>query len=586
MATATSRWRALAALLKPDAGRWVGLGLLVAFGSGMALAGPLVVRRIIDEAGQGAGRSTVIGLAALFLVLAIATQLITVAVAWFATVTSWHTSNAIRLQLAEHVLGLDHAFHRRHTPGELIQRVDGDVTSVSDFFGRVVPKVIGAAAMVVGMMIVLAVLDWRLAVGAIAYLAATAALVVRGRHRAVGEATDEMGAYAQLYGGIEERLTASEDLRANGAGGHAMWRFVEESAAAMHSSVRRESAFLRLWWTVQGSVSVGSALSLVAGASLVANGTISLGTAFLMFQYVLLLERPLEDVIQQLETVQKANGAMVRVIDLLAVEATVLDDGTTSPADGPLAVDFCDVSFGYGDEPGDEQVLRRLTLSIAAGRSLGVVGRTGSGKTTLSRLVLRLVDITGGRLLLGGVPIAEIPMAELRRRVAMIPQEVELFSGTIRDNVTLFDPTPTDAAVADALCRAGLTALVDGGIDRELGAGGAGLSAGEAQLLALARVWLRNPDLVVLDEATARVDPATEALLEAAVAELMRTRTTIVIAHRLSTLRHVDEIAVLDHGRLIEHGERDVLAADSTSRFHHLLELALEPGDDEAEVSA
>lgn len=586
MAPATSRWRALAALLKPDAGRWVGLGVLVAFGSGMALAGPLVVRRIIDEAGLGAGRSTLVGLAALFLLLAVATQLITVAVAWFATVTSWHTSNAIRLQLAAHVLGLDHEFHRRHTPGELIQRVDGDVTSVSDFFGRVVPKVIGAAAMIVGMVLVLAALDWRLAAGMTAYVVATAALMVRGRHRAVGEATDEMGTYAQLYGGIEERLTASEDLRANGAGAHAMWRFVEESAATMHSSVRRESAFLRLWWTVQGSVSVGSALSLVAGAALVANGTISLGTAFLMFQYVLLLERPLEDVVQQLETVQKANGAMVRVIDLLAVKATVVDNGTTSPADGPLSVDFDGVSFGYADETGDEQVLQGLTLSLAAGRSLGVVGRTGSGKTTLSRLVLRLVETTGGQLRLGGVPIAEIPMPELRRRVAMIPQEVELFSGTIRDNVTLFDPAPSDAAVGEALRRAGLAALVDGGIDRELGAGGAGLSAGEAQLLALARVWLRNPDLVVLDEATARVDPATEALLEEAVAELMRGRTTIVIAHRLSTLRHVDEIAVLDHGRLLEHGARDALAADLTSRFHHLLELALEPGDDDAEVPA
>jgi ABC-type multidrug transport system fused ATPase/permease subunit len=143
-----------------------------------------------------------------------------------------------------------------------------------------------------------------------------------------------MGAYAQLYGGIEERLTAAEDLRANGAGSHAMWRFIEESAGAMHSSVRRESAFLRLWWAVQGSVAVGSSVSLVAGALLVSNGSISLGTAFLMFQYVLLLERPLEDVVQQLETVQKANGAMVRVIDLLAERPTIIDAGTVPP---PLA---------------------------------------------------------------------------------------------------------------------------------------------------------------------------------------------------------------------------------------------------------
>ena len=585
MATATSRWRALAALLRPDSRRWVGLGLSVALASGLSLAGPLVVRRIIDMAADGAAAEQLTSLALLYLALAIATQLITVVVSWFATVTAWHTTNQIRLQLAGHVLGLDHEFHRRHTPGELIQRVDGDVTSVSDFLGRVVPRVVGAAAMVVGMVAVLAVVDWRLAIGALAYVVLSAGLIVRGRHRAVGEASDEMGAYAQLYGGIEERLTAAEDLRANGAGSHAMWRFIEESAGAMHSSVRRESAFLRLWWAVQGSVAVGSSVSLVAGALLVSNGSISLGTAFLMFQYVLLLERPLEDVVQQLETVQKANGAMVRVIDLLAERPTIIDAGTTCPAAGPLAIDFDAVSFGYsssGHPPADtgtsddDRVLHQISLSIGAGRSVGIVGRTGSGKTTLSRLIVRLVEATHGQVRLGGVAIADIPMVELRRRVALIPQEVELFSGTVRDNVTLFDPDPTDQQVAGALHRVGLSALVTGGIHRELGAGGAGLSAGEAQLLALARVWLREPDLVVLDEATARIDPATEVQLETAIAELMRGRTTIVIAHRLSTLRHVDEIVVLDHGIVVEHGTREALAADTSGRFHQLLALALE----------
>ena len=189
-------------------------------------------------------------------------------------------------------------------------------------------------------------------------------------------------------------------------------------------------------------------------------------------------------------------------------------------------------------------------------------------------MVLRLVEATGGTLRLGGVAIDEIPFAELRRRVALIPQEVELLSGTVRDNVTLFDETPTDEAVETALRNAGLGALADGGIHRELGTGGAGLSAGEAQLLALARVWLRNPDVVVLDEATARIDPVTEVLLEDAIARLTRGRTTLIIAHRLSTLRFVDTIVVLDHGRVIEHGDRAGLADDIDSRYRRLLDLA------------
>lgn len=575
MAVPTSRWRALAALLRPDASRWVGLGALLAVSSGLALAGPLVVRRVVDEATAGATTSTLTRLAAVFLAIAVTAQVISVAVTWFATVTAWRTTNQIRLDLTRHVLGLDHEFHRTHTPGELIQRVDGDVTSVSDFLGRVVPKAVGAAFTVLGMLVVLVFVDWRIAIGTAVYVVAATSVVVRSRHRAVGESSDEMGSYARLYGGIEERLTASEDLRANGAGPHAMWRFVEESTDAMASSVRRESAFLKMWWMVQGSVSVGTVASLVVGGALVHADVITVGTAFLLFQFVLLLSRPLEDVVDQLETVQKANGAMVRVIDLLAVRATVVDTGTTSPAPGPLAIDLRGVSFDYGD---DEAVLSSIDLAIAAGRSVGVVGRTGSGKTTLSRLVLRLVEATDGTVALGGVPIADIPMTELRRRVALIPQEVELFSGSIRDNVTLFDPGPTDDAVAHALSRAGLAGLAEAGIHRPLGGAGSGLSAGEAQLLALARVWLREPDLVVLDEATARVDPVTEARLEVAIAELMHGRTTVVIAHRLSTLRHVDEIVVLDHGRLVEHGDRTALVDDDGSRFHHLLELALDDG--------
>lgn len=569
----TSRWRALLALLRPDARRWVGLGALIAVSSALSLAGPLVVRRIVDDATDGATAAEIARLAVAFLTIALLIQAITVVVAWFATVTAWRTTNEIRLRLARHVLELDHEFHRRHTPGELIQRVDGDVTNVSDFLGRVVPRALGAALMVIGMVLVLAVVDWRLALGTAAYLALAFAVVVRGRHRAVGESSDEMGSYARLYGGIEERLTAAEDLRANGAAAHTMHRFVEESAEALSSSVRREHAFLRMWWAVQSSVAGGSVLALVASSALVSREVITIGTAFLLFQYVMLLSRPLEDVVDQLETVQKANGAMVRVIDLLAVRASITDLGTTSPPSGALSVSFDRVSFDYGD---GVTVLDDVDLTLRAGRSIGVVGRSGSGKTTLSRLVVRLVDASSGAVRLGGVDVRDIPLGELRRRVAVIPQEVELFSGTIRDNVTMFDTAPSDEQVRRALRRAGLVSLADADIHRDLGAGGAGLSAGESQLLALARVWLRDPDLVVLDEATARVDPATEQRIEAAITELMHGRTTIVIAHRLTTLRHVDDVVVFDGGRVVEFGERATLAADDDGRFHRLLELALD----------
>jgi ABC-type multidrug transport system fused ATPase/permease subunit len=573
-----SRWRALGALLRPDVWRWVGLGVLVAIGSALTIAGPLVVRRVVDTAADGTTAGEVTRLALVFLAIAACAQFIAVVVAWLATVAAWRTTNDLRLTMTRHVLGLDHEFHRTHTPGELIQRVDGDITSVSDFLSQVVTKAAGAAMLVSGMVVVLGVIDWRLGLGMAVYVGCALAVIVRTRHRAVSESSDEMGALGRLYGGIEERLTAAEDLRSNGAADHVAWRFVEDSEGALVSAVRRERAFLVMWWFVQGAVAAGWVLSLVLGAVLVAAGTITIGTAFLLFQFVLLVARPLEEVVHELETVQKANGAMVRVADLLAIRPNVLDDGSTSPAPGPLSIAATDVDFDYGD---DRPVLAAVDLHIRAGRSVGIVGRTGSGKTTFSRLVLRLVEPTGGQLSLGGVPIAEIPLVELRRRVALVPQEVELFAGTLRDNVTLFDDEPTDAAVIDALERVGLGALAASGIQRELGAAGAGLSAGEAQLLALARVWLRDPDIVVLDEATARVDPETERRLEAAVVELMRGRTTLVIAHRLSTLRSVDEIVVFDHGRVVEHGDRADLVGDDDSRFARLLALAHDGESDE-----
>jgi ABC-type multidrug transport system fused ATPase/permease subunit len=599
--TTTSRRRALTALIRPDARRWAALGALIAAASAGSLAGPLIVRRIVDEARAGTTAEQVVRLGALFLVVAMLTQVLNVVVVASATRAAWRITNGLRLDITRHVLGLDHEFHRKHTPGELIQRVDGDVTNVSNFLSQVVPKVAGAAIMLTGMLVVLTTLDWRLGAGMLVYLAGSVALVMSMRHHAVRESSDEMGSYARLYGGIEERLTAVEDLRANGAENHAMWRFVEDSSEAITSAVRRESAFLRMWWALQIDVAVGLVGTLVISAALVSNGAITLGTAFLLFQYVHLMIRPLEELADQLEVIQKANGAMHRVVELMAIQPTVVDQGETSPPPGPLGVTCTGVGFAYQD---DHPILHDVDVAVAGGRSVGVVGRTGSGKTTFSRLLLRLVETTDGTVALGGVPIAEIPIAELRRRVALVPQEVELFEGTIRDNVTLFDAAPSDSDVEQALRHAGLDALVDNGpawgegvphareeggvgappgaaeppargIHRPLGAGGAGLSAGQAQLLALARVWLRDPDLVVLDEATARVDPETERRIAEAVAELMKGRTTFVIAHRLSTLDIVDEVIVFDHGRITEHGERAALVGNKDSRFRHLLELAL-----------
>ncbi|MDG1188684.1 MAG: ABC transporter ATP-binding protein [Ilumatobacter sp.] len=562
-------------LLRTGWWQWVALSALVVLGSSLTILGPVIVRSIVDSAAAGVTASEVTRLAAAFLAVAVGSQIVTVFTSWFATVLAWKSTNELRISMTRHILDGDFEFQRSHTPGELIQRIDGDITSVSEFLSKVVTKIASVTVLVVGMVAVLSIFDWRLGVGMTVYVAATFAAVLRGRQRSVVASSEEMAAVGQLYGGIEERLTASEDLRSNGAADYCIWRLVEDSEKALVGALRRQRAFLSMYWFVQGAVAAGWVLALILGAVGVQTGFISLGTAFLLFQYVLLISRPLEEVARSLETVQKANGAMVRVTELMSSRPTIADEGVRCPLSGPLAVDVRDVTFAYSDS---NPVLCNVDVHVAAGRSVGIVGRTGCGKTTFSRLILRLVEPTSGVVLLGGVPAAEIPLTELRRRVALVPQEVELFAGSLRDNVALFDARMSDRAVIDALQHVGLKELADGGVNQMLGAGGVELSAGEAQLLAFARVWLRDPDLLILDEATARVDPETEQRLEAAISELTRGRTTLIIAHRLSTLRAVDEIIVFESGRVVEHGDQADLVGDDSSRFAQLLSKSAEKG--------
>jgi ATP-binding cassette, subfamily B, bacterial len=423
------------------------------------------------------------------------------------------------------------------------------------------------------MVVILTIISPIVGVIVFVYIVASSAALIRVRNRVTAEAAVEQGAMADLYGGIEEQLVALEDLRANGGRNHAISQFTTSARKAFRAGVIRQVASMRVWGVVTLIISWGGACSIALSALLVRRNDITIGTAFTLFQYVNMLHGPLDDIIHQLDVVQKAGGASHRVAALFAHTTAIEQRSTTTPPSGPLSVEFRNVSFRYRDDEGDddELVLNDVSLTIAAGTSLGVVGRTGGGKTTLGRQLLRLIEPTEGTVFLGGVPIGDIAEHELRRRVALVPQDVHLLSGTVRDNTSLFDPHVNDDQVVDALIAVGLSDLAND-LDRSL-ADGSALSAGEAQLLALARVWLRDPDLIVLDEATSRVDPATEARIEAAIARLLDGRTAIVIAHRLSTLSALDAIAVVDAGRIIEHGSHDELAS-SDGRFAALLALA------------
>ncbi|MFV1969906.1 MAG: ABC transporter ATP-binding protein, partial [Acidimicrobiia bacterium] len=304
-----------------------------------------------------------------------------------------------------------------------------------------------------------------------------------------------------------------------------------------------------------------------------------LGSVYLIFQYVQMAHYPIDQIREQLTDLQKAGASIERVEGLFERRTALPQRADARLKDGPLRVRFNGVTFSYNDEAGNETVLDDVTFDIAPGRVVGLLGRTGSGKSTIARLVTRMYEPQNGEVRVGESATWDIDLVDLRRRVAMVTQDVQLFRATVRDNLTFFSDSVSDQELIEVIHTLELDEWFDSlplGLDTMLESGSGGLSAGQAQLLAFTRVFLRDPGVVVLDEASSRLDPATEALLERAVDHLLENRTAIVIAHRLDTVARADDIVILEDGRVIECGDRETLEADPESVFSRLLATGME----------
>ncbi|MEV7970780.1 ABC transporter ATP-binding protein [Sphaerisporangium sp. NPDC088356] len=552
---AASGRRVLRSLL-PGPGSAVLLALAVTATTALPLAAPQFTRRFVDDATGGAGIHQLTLVALSYLGLTVAGQAARMVTAWLGSRVAWDGTNRLRERLAEHALSLDMAFHGRHTPGEMIERVDGDVIAVADFVVAFLLDVVVSVLLLCGVIVVVFTIDPGIGVVLLAYCVLIGFGMVRAQRLAVPSATRSRAASAALFGYMEERLAGAEDLRANGAGEHAVRRLYQVSAALWRAELRGD--------TVGSGILAGTSVAFATGTALMLalSGTLSVGTAVLLFQYTLLVRTPFERLIDQLRQYQTALAGMRRIGDLLAEQRTLPVPSTVKdlPETGPLGLEFDAVDFAYDDEP----VLKGVTISLAPGETLGLVGRTGSGKTTIARLVARLYDPTAGAVRVGGLDLREIGAASVRRRIGVVTQDVQLFAASVRDNLTLFRPYGDDDRLRAVLVEVGLP---DWDLDAQLGK----VSAGQAQLLAFARAFLSDPGLVVLDEASSRLDPATERRIEGSMTRLLSGRTGVLIAHRLASLSRVDQIAVVSDGEIIEYGRRQDLLADPASRFTHML---------------
>jgi ATP-binding cassette, subfamily B, bacterial len=562
--------------LAPQRGRVVVLTVLL-FGSiGLQLANPQVLRRFIDEAtGQGAV-STLINTGIIFICVALLQQIVSVGATYFSENVGWTATNNLRADLLHHVLRLDQSFHKTRTPGELISRIDGDVTTLANFFSRLVIQVVGNLMLLVGVLAILWMTDWR-----IGLLLSVCALLVLGSLVGLQYYIQPFWKKVQetkadLIGFLEERLSATEDIRSNGAQEYTLQRFYERHRLYFGASWRARIRAPLVWGTADGLFTVATCAVILISVSLYRDGTLTVGMIYSIFTYIALLWMPLHTMAEQAEEFQKAGAGIARVRELLAAHtALVPGTGGTLPNEA-LSVQFEGVRFGYGD---DETVIRDMTWSLPAGKTLGILGRTGSGKTTMTRLLFRLYDPQEGTIRLSGADVRDVPLHNLRRRVGIVTQEVQLFNAPVRDNLAFFDRSIDDARILDALGELGLEPWLRSlphGLDTVMTSGSGGLSAGEAQLLAFTRIFLRDPGLVILDEASSRLDPATEELIERAIDKLMQGRTGLIIAHRLDTVHRADEILILEDGHVLENGPREDLLADPDSRFNALLRTGIE----------
>ena len=545
----------------------------------LQLVNPQIIRRFIDTAVSTTDTQPLIWAGVIFLATSLLLQIVGVAATYIGEDVGWQSTNQLRADLARHCLHLDMSFHNDHTPGEMIERIDGDVANIAIFFAQFVIRIVGNMLLIVGVLIVLLWEDWRISLALGLFTAVSLVGLSKLRQIAVPAWKAAREANAELMGFIEEQLGGTEDIRASGAVPYVMRRLAEFSRKRMHKEIEGadKSIIIILSWIAL--FTIGQLIAMFTGYYLFRAGVLTIGSVYLIFSYTAAIFQPLREISNQIENMQQAAAGIDRVEQLYRETSRITDSGQASLPEGPLGVAFERVNFAYHDE----LILRDINFRLAPGEVLGLLGRTGSGKTTITRLLFRLYEVTDGIVCLGEngrfQNVNQLPLAHLRQKVGMVTQEVQLFRASVRNNLTFFNPTIPDAHILTVLEDLGLGdwfASLPHGLDTELQSDGASLSAGEAQLLAFTRVFLQNPGLVILDEASSRLDPATEQLIERAVDKLLHNRTGIIVAHRLTTVHRADKIMVLGNGRILEHNTYEALANDPDSHFAELLRTGLE----------
>jgi ATP-binding cassette subfamily B protein len=491
---------------------------------------------------------------------------------WFLQLAGQRTMHDLRISIFDHVLAQRAAFFDRIPVGRLMTRMTNDIESLNEMFAQGAITLIADAVKAIGIVVVMLTIDVQLSLMTFATLPLVVILVevarraMRKSFRQIRVRLAAMNAFAQ------EHLFGIRVIHLLGRNKIARREYDEVNAGhrdAYLLQIRADAAMYALVEAI-GYMAIGLIIWYAAGHRIENAATI--GVVVVFIEYINKFFIPIRDLSSKYAVMQGAMAASERIFQLLDTheyDGEISSTITAGDPDEPLpvkdspAIELRMVHFSYGAEP----VLRGLDLRVPRGATVAVVGATGSGKSTVIKLLTRLYERERGSIRLDGADIRDLPLAELRRRITVVSQDVMLFAGSLRDNITLGKPH-AQAEIDAAIHRVGLDRALERragsvtvAIDQAVAERGANFSAGERQLVAFARALLRDPEVLVLDEATAHVDPEAEVLIEKGVHELMKGRTTLVIAHRLSTIRNADLIVVMDKGLVVEQGTHDELVA-------------------------